>query len=70
MQIELLIDLRHMIDVLINDAGLATARVDCSVFTLTELGPKEAEMRIICDFTLVQIKISICERKKAAHLLA
>ena len=49
MQIELLIDLRHMIDVLINDAGLATARVDCSVFTLTELGPKEAEMRIICD---------------------
>jgi len=25
-------------------------RVDCSVFTLTELGPKEAEMRIIrCD---------------------
>jgi hypothetical protein len=24
--------------------GLATARVNCSVFTLTELGPKEAEM--------------------------
>jgi hypothetical protein len=29
-----------------NDAGLATARVNCSVFTLTALGPKEAEMRI------------------------
>jgi hypothetical protein len=33
-----------------NDVGLATARVDCAVCTLTALGSKEAEMRIIgCD---------------------
>jgi hypothetical protein len=33
-----------------DDVGLATARVNCSVFTLSVLGPKEAEMRIIgCD---------------------
>jgi len=28
-----------------NDVGLATARVNCSVFSPTVLGPKEAEMR-------------------------
>jgi hypothetical protein len=32
-----------LIDVF-NDGGLATAREDDAVFTLTELGPKEAEM--------------------------
>jgi cyanate permease len=31
----------------ITTPGLATARVNCSVFALTVLGPKEAEMRII-----------------------
>jgi hypothetical protein len=30
-----------------NDTSLATARVNCSVFALTVLGPREAEMRII-----------------------
>src|SRR6202453_1964647 len=33
-----------------NDVGLATCRVNCSVFAPTVLGTKEAEMRIIgCD---------------------
>ena len=30
-----------------NDVGLGTARVDCAVSTLTALGSKEVEMRII-----------------------
>jgi transposase len=45
-----------------NDAGLATARVNCSVFALTVLGPKEAEMRIIgCDLHARQQTVAMLD---------
>ena len=44
------------------DVGLTTARVDCAVSTLTALGSKEAEMRIIgCDLHAAQQTIAMLD---------
>ena len=45
--VQLLECLRQLPDRCLNDGDLATARVDCSVSTLTALGPREAKIRNI-----------------------